>query len=166
MKQPFNILWSGIREPFKHKNFTLLFLVLFFVFSALFVLIPVWTVRGNTIAIQLDILTIRDYIVLAFLSLLSALFIAMQIYIARQSKRLSGAGTATAGGLGALFAGVTGTAFCASCLAPLFALFGIGLGGTLFVLEYRWYFVAAITFFMLVAIYLTARRIGSVCASC
>ena len=84
----------------------------------------------------------------------------------RQKQKIGGAGTATAGGLGALFAGIVGTAFCASCLAPLFAIFGIGFGGVIFVLEYRFYFVAGITLLMLITIYLTARKINKVCISC
>lgn len=56
--------------------------------------------------------------------------------------------------------------FALPCLAPLFALFGIGFGGVVFVLEYRWYFVVAITLVMLMAIYLTARKIDKVCTSC
>ena len=71
MKQSFNILWLGIREPFKNKNYISIFLVLFFIFITLFVLIPVWTVSGNTLAIQLEIFTIRDYAVLILLSSLS-----------------------------------------------------------------------------------------------
>ncbi|MAZ41133.1 hypothetical protein CL654_03385 [bacterium] len=166
MRQFLNILWFGIREPFKNKNYTFLFLSLLFIFFALFVLIPVRTVSGNTLATQLDIFTGRDYTVLILLSSLSALFITMQVYVMRQKRKVSGVGTATVGGLGALFAGIAGTAFCASCLAPLFAIFGIGFGGTLFVLEYRWYFVVAIILFMLIAIYLTARKMRRVCNSC
>lgn len=161
-----NTLWLGIREPFKNKNYFYLFLALLFIFFALFVLIPVWTVLGNTLSTQLDIFTARDYTVLILLSSLSSLFITMQAYVMRQKRKMGGVSTATAGGIGALFAGIAGTAFCASCLAPLFAVFGIGFGGTLFVLEYRWYFVVAITLFMLTAIYLTARKINKVCVSC
>lgn len=166
MRQPLNILWYGIREPFKNKNYITLSLGLFFVFFALFVLIPVWTVSGNTLATQLGIFTTRDYVVVVLLSSLSSLFITMQAYAMRQERNARSVGTATAGGLGALFAGIAGTAFCASCLAPLFAIFGIGFGGVVFVLEYRWYFVVAITLIMLVAIYLTARKINRVCNSC
>lgn len=166
MKQLLNTVWFGVREPLRNKNYTFLFLVLLFIFFALFTLIPVWTVSGNTIATQLNIFTTRDYAVLILLSSLSSLFITMQTYVMRQQKKIGGTGTAAAGGLSALFAGIAGTAFCASCLAPLFAIFGIGFGGTLFVLEYRWYFVAAITLIMLVAIYLTARKIRRVCTSC
>lgn len=166
MRQPLNILWLGIRELFKNKNYAFLFLILFFVFFALFVLIPVWTVSGNTLSTQLDAFAIRDYAVLFLLSSLSSLFITMQGYVMRQKRKIGGVGTATAGGLGVLFAGIAGTAFCASCLAPFFALFGIGFGGVVFVLTYRWYFVVAITLVMLMAIYLTARKINRVCTLC
>lgn len=166
MRQTLNILWLGVREPFKNKNYAVLFLVLFFAFFALFVLIPVWIVLGNTLSTQLDVFTIRDYGVLVLLSLLSSLFMTMQAYVMRQRRKMNGVGTATAGGLGALFAGIAGTAFCASCLAPLFAIFGIGFGGVIFVLEYRFYFVAGITLLMLIAIYLTARKVIKVCTSC
>lgn len=166
MRQSLNTFWLGIREPFKSKNYIFLFSALFFVFFALFVLIPVWAVPFNTLATQLDFFTARDYAVLVLLSSLSSLFITMQGYVMRQKRKIAGVGTATAGGLGALFAGIAGTAFCASCLAPLFALFGIGFGGVIFVLEYRWYFVVAITLIMLVAIYLMARKINKVCTSC
>ena len=166
MSHALNIFWSGIREPFRKTNYISLFLVSFFVFFSLFVFIPVWTVSGNTLAIQLDIFTSRDYAVLVLLSSLSSLFITMQVYVVLQKRKIGGVSTATAGGLGALFAGITGTAFCASCLAPLFAIFGIGFGGVIFVLEYRFYFVAGITLLMLIAIYLTARKINKVCTSC
>lgn len=166
MNQSLNTFWLGIREPFKNKNYIALFLSLFFVFFALFVLIPVWAVSGNTIATQLDIFTARDHTVLVLLSALSSLFITMQAYVMRQKREMCGVGTATAGGVGALFAGIAGTAFCASCLAPLFAIFGIGFGGVIFVLEYRFYFVVGITLLMLIAIYLTARKINRVCTSC
>lgn len=166
MEQLLNTLWFGISEPFKKTSQVFLSLVLFFIFFALFVLIPVWTVSGNTLTTQLNIFTARDYGVLVLLSALSSLFITMQIYVMQQKRKVGGVGTATAGGLGALFAGIAGTAFCASCLAPLFAIFGIGFGGVIFVLEYRWYFVVAVTLFMLTAIYLTARKINKVCVSC
>lgn len=166
MRQALNTLRFGIHEPSKKTNYTLLFLVLFLALFALFVFIPVWTVQGNTLATQLDIFSFRDYAVIVLLSSLSALFITMQVYIMRHKGKIKGVSTAVGGGLGALFAGVLGTAFCASCLAPLFALFGIGFGGVIFVLEYRFYFVMGITLLMLIAIYLTARKINKVCASC
>ena len=166
MRNFLTIFWLGIKEPFKKKNYAILFIVLVLIMFALFTLIPVWTVTGNTLATQFKIFTARDYGVLTLLSGLSALFITMQAYVMRLRKRVEGMGRTLGGGLGALFAGIAGTAFCASCLVPLFALFGIGFGGVVFVLNYRWYFVVSITLLMLVAIYLTARKINKVCVSC
>lgn len=160
------ILLSGIREPFKNVRYAVLFAVLFLIMFAFFTLIPVWTVDGNTLATQLKIFTHRDYAVLVLLSGLSTLFITMQVYVMKLRKKVEGVGRTVGGGLGALFAGIAGTAFCASCLAPLFALFGIGFGGVVFVLNYRFYFVVAITLLMIIAIYLTARKINKVCISC
>ncbi|MBI4239396.1 hypothetical protein HY620_00200 [Candidatus Uhrbacteria bacterium] len=166
MIYPFTTIFFAIRIVFEKRNYIFLFLASFFVFFALLIFIPVWTVAGNTLAIQLEILTARDYGVLILLSSLSSLFITMQVYSMRQKRKMEGVSTATAGGLGALFAGIAGTASCASCLAPLFAIFGIGFGGVIFVLEYRFYFFAGITLLMLIAIYLAARKINNVCNSC
>ena len=167
MRDTLHSTWVGIRAPFRENTYRVLFIAAFAGMFALFTLIPALTVVGNTIAAQLEIFTARDYAIVALLSGLYALFITMQVYVLRQKKTIdSSVGATIGGGVGALFAGVAGTAFCASCLAPLFALFGIGLGGVLFVLEYRFYFVAGITALMLVAIYLTARRVNRTCASC
>jgi len=80
MKKSLQTLWFGIHEPFKKISYIFLFFSLFLSMLALYILIPVWTVTGNTLAIQLDIFNLRDYLTLALLSSLSALFITMQIY--------------------------------------------------------------------------------------
>lgn len=166
MKNFLITLLSGIRETFGNISYMILFIALMLAMLTLFTLIPVWAVSGNTLITQLKTFTPRDYAVLILLSGLSALFITMQIYSITLRKGVKGVGGAIGGGLGALFAGIAGTAFCASCLAPLFAIFGIGFGGVVFVLNYRFYFVAAITLLMFIAIYLTARKIKKVCTSC
>lgn len=159
-------MWLGIHKPFKKTIYIFILLGVFAVMLGLFILIPVWTVPGNTLATQLSIFAPQDYLLLALLSSLSSLFLTLQIYVMSEKKKFRGTSTAIGGGVGALFAGIAGTAFCASCLAPFFAIFGIGFSGVVFVLEYRLYFVAAITIFMLIAIYLTARKIGRNCSSC
>lgn len=166
MRNFLTVLLSGIQEPFRSVHHTVVFVVLVLTMLVLFTLIPVWTVAGNTLATQLKIFTSRDYTVLVILSGLSALFITMQVYVMKLRKKVEDVGRTVGGGLGALFAGIVGTAFCASCLAPLFAIFGIGFGGVVFVLNYRFYFVVGITLLMLTAIYLTARKINKVCTSC
>ncbi|MBI2506551.1 MAG: hypothetical protein HYW00_00175 [Candidatus Colwellbacteria bacterium] len=166
MKRALEIFRIGVKEPFKGQAYIIFFIASLVMTFILFTIIPVLTVPGNSIPAQLAIFTSRDYVLLSFLSLLYALFITMQVYTMRQRKRMRNAGVALGGGAGTLFAGIAGTAFCASCLAPFLAFFGIGFGGVIFVLQYRLYLVAAITILMLFAIYLTARKINKVCSSC
>ncbi len=169
MKNIFDVLYFGIREPLKRTNYFFLLIAVFLTMFVLFIFIPVWTVPGNTFATQLRIFTLRDYALFFILSFLYALFLSMQIFIMRQKKKkkkITSVGTVFSGGLGSLFAGIVGTAFCASCLAPFLALFGIGFGGVVFVLNYRWYFVFVTIIFMFIAIYLTARKINKICNLC
>lgn len=159
-------LLRGIRLTFSTKGYPALFVGVFVGMAALFVLIPVWMVAGNTLATEFALLTALNIAVMLFVSALYALFATMQVYAMRQRRTARGVGAVAGSGAGALFAGIAGSAFCASCLAPLFAAFGIGFGGVLFVLEYRFYLVAIITFFMLVALYFVARKIQNACETC
>lgn len=115
---------------------------------------------------QFALFTPLDLVILGLLTLISALYMTMQIYAMRTGKKVRGVGATVGGAFGALFAGITGTAFCASCLAPLFAMFGIGFGGLLFLLEYWLYVVVGILALLFIALYLTARKIKRVCVAC
>jgi Flp pilus assembly pilin Flp len=159
-------IWFGIQETLRNKKYALLLGLISVVMMSLFVLVPTWTVDGNTVSTQLTLFTPIDLFILALLTIISALYMTMQMFVMRTGKKIQGVGATVGGAFGALFAGITGTAFCASCLAPLFAIFGIGFGGLIFVLEYRLYFVIAVLTAMLIALYLTARKIKKVCVTC
>lgn len=75
---------------------------------------------------------------------------------------LSGAATGISGVFGAL----VGTASCASCLASVFGLMGVGVGSALFVLSYQMYFLLGAIVLMSVSLYVTARKINNTCVSC
>ena len=166
MTSVFRTIFIATKKTLAHKNYIALFSFVFVLMLVLFTYIPIWTVPGNSIAIQLDIFKPLDYLTILFLSGLYALFVAMQTYLMRQKKSGGGITTSLGGGASTLFAGIAGTAFCVSCLAPLFALFGIGFGGVIFVLEYRFYFVIGIVVLMLIAIYFTAKKIMRMCENC
>lgn len=156
----------GLKMTYEHWGYVVLSVAAFIVVYGLFALIPAWTVPGISVSAQLEIFSFRDYAVLALLSGLYALFIPMQVYILRQKREASGIGAVAGGSAGVLFSGVAGTAFCASCLAPLFAFFGIGFGGIIFVLTYRLYFVIGVAALMVISIYLSAMKIRNVCDTC
>jgi len=157
---------DGLKKTYVHWGYAVLSAGVFIVMAVLFLLIPAWSVPGISVRTQLGIFSYRDGIILAFLSGLYAVFIPMQIYALRHKRDARDLGMAAGGGVGVLFSGVAGTAFCASCLAPLFAVFGIGFGGVLFVLSYRFYFVIGISLLMLLSIYLVARKVRNICDTC
>ena len=165
MKLFVTTITHSIRTTFTGRRYRLLFIAALVLTAFLLVLIPTVSVPGNTFLYQLSLFSPLDVLVTAFLSVLYALFVTMQVYAMRRKRDAKDIGTTLGGGAGALFAGVAGTAFCASCLAPLFAFFGIGFGGVIFVLEYRFFFVAGIVLFMLVALYFTAQKIQKTCGS-
>ncbi len=161
-----NTIWFGITQTLSSRRYVLLFFVIALIFAVLFVLVPVLSVPGNTPLFQLALFTLVDFVVLGVLTVISSLYMTMQIYVMRTGKKMQGVGGAVGGAFGSLFAGITGTALCASCLAPLFAIFGIGFGGLIFILEYRLYIVAVILGMMFIALYLTALKIKKVCETC
>ena len=80
----------------------------------IFVFIPTVTIPGNSIDFQLSIFTTRDYVLLSVLSLLTGLFLVMQIFMLRNSlnnkARLTTIGKGGIGGYAAVVASVFGTA--------------------------------------------------------
>jgi len=157
------ITLQGIKEVLQRPKYSLLFVGAFLVTLYLLILIPALSVPGNSFFLQLTLFTPLGWTLISFIALLYALFMTMQIYVFRNHKKMAGVGASVGGGVSVLFAGVASSAFCVSCLAPLFALFGIGFGGVLFVLEYRFYFVVVIVVLMAISIYLTAKKINRVC---
>ena len=162
----FKVIAFAIKESLRGTKYKLLFVAVSLFIFFLFVLIPTISIPGNTLLFQLSLFSLLDFSVTIFLSVLYAVFVTMQIYAMRTQKKVTGMATVATGGAGALFAGISGTAFCASCLAPLFAFLGIGFGGLLFVLEYRFYFVIGIVVLMLIAIYFTAKRTVKIYDNC
>ncbi len=149
----------SVKKSLNDTKYKLLFVLISLLIFFVFVLIPTISIPGNTFLYQLSLFSPLDLIVTISLSILYAIFVVMQVYSMRHKKQISGIGTTVVGGAGTLFAGVAGASFCASCFASLFAILGVGFGGVLFVLEYRFYFVIGIVILMFIAIYLTSRGI-------
>lgn len=134
----------------------------------IFVFIPTVTIPGNSIDFQLSIFTTRDYVLLGILSLLTSLFLVIQIFIFRNSlnskARLSTIGKGGIGGYAAVVASVFGTASCSACL---FALFGfLGASTLLFLIQHQWYIVSGAIILILISLYFTARKVNGICDLC
>lgn len=146
----------------KQRINILIFLVVSITFFAIFVLIPVFTIAGNSLAFQLSLYKPFEFLLLAFLAILIGLIFSLQIYAIRAKKHCSVPKTvaqgATTGATG-IFAGILGTAVCASCLISLFAAVGLGTGSLFFVLENQIYFLIGAVVIMLIFLYFALRQV-------
>ena len=150
------------------RSYQVWFLVLMVVVYAIYILLPVWLIAGNSIAFQLSILTIRDYILFTFLSVAIALLITMQAFLFMQSKKsqekVSAIGQGSIGASSALFGGLLATAACSSCIAVILGF--LGAGSVFFVLENQLYVVIGAFMLVLVGLYFTIRRVNGYCENC
>ena len=94
----------------------------------------------------------------------------MQAYIWKKQKERRDISQSvvqgTVSGAMGIFGTVVGTAACASCLASLFGLIGLGTGSVFFVLQNQIYFLLGAIIAMLISLYFAARKVNKVCTSC
>lgn len=153
----------AVRETLSSPMRWFLFFGIAFVIFSFFVLIPVWTTPGNDILFQLSIFKLDVYLLMITLSLLNALVIVMQFHVRHEAKKkVSGKHAAT--GFGIVTSSIAATIACASCYSSILALFG--LGGTLFIVEHRWWFAIFALGLSFVAIVYTSKRVAGGCESC
>ena len=146
------------------------YLVFFLVFwGILFVImfsIPLYSIPGNDLKLQMTIFTPRDYVLLGLLSFLSSLVVTMQVNIFRK-KLPSPRSNAALGGAGVfsgVFSSIFASATCAMCIGSLFSF--LGFGGVFFLVENRWYILSGAIMLLLVSLYFASRRFVEGCQSC
>lgn len=177
----FQQVYNAATQVFGERRYIFILLSFALTFFALFVFIPVATTPGNTLAFQLSIFRAQDYVLMIFLALLVGLNFSMNIYVWRKQKQsvnisksaaspvrnsISNGASGTAAGFGGVFAAIVGTATCASCLAFLFGIVGLGIGSVAFVLKYQTFFILGAIALVLLSLYFTARKVNKHCASC
>jgi len=166
----FTQTYLAIRTVIKKRNYALLVFIVAVPFFGLFILIPVITIPGNSFQFQLSIFRTRDYVLMAFLAVLVGLNFALQIYSFAQRKKQQKFSQPAMGGIAAgvsgVFGAIVGTAVCASCLASLFGLIGLGTGSVFFVLQNQLYFLLGAIALMFVSLYFAAKKVNRVCDFC
>jgi hypothetical protein len=146
---------------FKQKKYRAIFVIVSILFFALFILIPTFSIEYNTLSFQLSTFSLSEYLLMVFLALLIGVTFTLQIYTFRNKTSCSTSASVargTATGVSGVFAAILGTAFCASCLVPLFAAVGLGTGSLFFVLEHRTAFLAGAIVLMLVSLYFALKK--------
>lgn len=158
------IVFNSIKNVLKRKNYFLMFLVTSIIFLALFILIPVFIIPGNSLKFQLGIFMPLNYFVMILFSSLAGLMISMRTYNYKMKKSLIGVGGGVFGGFFGFVAGIFGTVTCPACVAAIFGF--LGTGATLFLIEKQWYIMSIAAVFLLVSIYLTSLSIEKKCEKC
>lgn len=170
MINPLLQICLATRQVLKIRNYFLIFIVSSALLFISLVIFPLFTIPGNTLAFQLKIFTIRNYLLMIFLSLLAGLNMALSWYGFTQQKKISDASQAIAGGavsaIAGIFGAVASTASCLSCLVALLGFVGLGVGSALFILQNQSYFLIGAIALMIISLYFAARKINKVCDSC
>lgn len=165
-----NQIYFAISQTLKDKKALTIFSVSTLILLMLFIAIPILTTPGNTIDIQLKIFRGKDYVLMLTLAILAGLNFALYWYGLKSKKSVQAVSKCLAGGTVAsvtgIFGAIVGTAACASCLASLFAIIGLGTASTFFVLENQSYFLLGAIAVMLVSLYFATRKINKICKSC
>lgn len=130
---------------------------------ALFVFVPVLTTPGNDVAFQLHLLSWPVLVLMFVLSVFSGILVQMQLWL-RRHRLVSHNAKHAAGAMGILVSGIAATLACAACYSSLLAIFG--LGGTIFVATYRWWFAAFAMALTVYALYHTSRTVLGLCDAC
>lgn len=135
---------------------------------SLFVAVPAVAIPSNTIAIQLSLYALTDYITLSLLSVLATLFILMNVYAYRTARadreRIGAVAKASVGGVIGTLASIFGAAKCPLCIAALFSFLGFGTVG--FLAQHQWWVFLVAIMLLLSSLYITSRKINGLCASC
>ncbi len=127
-------------------------------FLALYLFIPVWLVPGNTLKVELGLITRHNDVLLAVLALITGALWTLQIYLF-QNPGTGGRASATCGI--SLFSSIAGGVAAASCgcgYAIILGAFGF-TGAAPFMLAHETVFVLALLFIVGAGLYLTARRL-------
>ena len=146
------------------KRYAMILSGLWVLLFAIFSILPVFTVPGNSVDYQFSVYVWQDYLLLILLSGMSALIFTLQIYgMLHNAKVCKSAGTygnVTGAFAGSTFSALVGTATCASCIAPLVAFLGLGFGAVATILKYQTYIVIISLIAMLFVIRYLLKKIN------
>ncbi|MBI2551509.1 hypothetical protein HYV73_04205 [Candidatus Uhrbacteria bacterium] len=173
-----SFLLDALKELFSRRSNIVLFALLSVAIFCLFIFLPVWTTPGNDLLFQLSLFQPSAYLLMGCLSLGNAYLLTLQREIRKRAGggrreevggkevggKEGGGGKAAASGVGIITSSVFATIGCAACYSSFLSLFG--LGGSLFIVEHRWWFAAVAFGLTALGIYHSSRRLTDACMRC
>lgn len=166
---PAILILTASKIVFAQSRSYWLWFSLFTIFALiLFVLVPVWSVPGNSVDFQLSLFTIGNWVLFVVLALLIALLLTIQTFIFRRAKNatakaksLGSTATGAAGAYAGILGGVFATAACSWCVAAVFGF--LGTGTVLFIAQNQLWAVSVAIGIMLVSLYFASKRVVKDC---
>lgn len=131
--------------------------VLSLAFFLLYLYIPAWLVPGNTIKLELGLLTLRTGILLAALALVTGVLWTLQTYLFINRGAIKGAATCSIGFLSSIAGGVA-AASCGCGYAIILGVFGLA-GAAPFMLAHETLVVLVLLIFVATGLLLTVRNL-------
>lgn len=166
MTKILSVFLYPIRILFTDRLFVLIIIVLSFVFLFLLFTLQIIAVPGNDFYFQARILKPADWILLAGISVLNAIFVAMYGYIRplRRSAKLRGIAVGGLGMSSGIMASLFGAATCSLCIGGIFGF--LGANSVFYLVNHRNYIVLVSLALLLIAIYVMAKRFQTECETC
>jgi hypothetical protein len=168
MKNIVTYIIEASKITLSNRKLFIAFIILWGAFFALMFSIPLYTIPGNDLRLQMSIFKQRDYALLGILSFLSSLIMIIQCNIFRNKfNSTRNMGNAALGGLVIFsedFSSIFATVTCAMCLGALFSF--LGFGTVFFMIENRWYILIGAILLLLLSLYFASRRLVEGCRSC
>lgn len=157
----------GGASIFRERIYVVISVASSLVFLSLYLLVPVWTVPGNTIAFELGLLAPVDYALLSALALMTGILLSLEVFALRRSRSngLRSAGKGSIGLVASLAGGVLTAASCGCGLGILLGIVGLG-GGAIFVATHQTVIVVGMLSVVTIGLYFSARRAAGLCATC
>lgn len=171
-KNPVTIIFNASKIVFtQSRTYWLWFVIFANLALILFVLVPVWSVPGNNVSLQLSFFTIGNWILFVVLALIIALLLTMQVFIFRRgrnaaikAKSLGNVAVGATGAYAGILGGIFATAACSWCVAAIFGF--LGTGTVLFIAQNKLWAVFTAIGIILISLYFASRSVVGECKDC
>lgn len=162
-------MFNAIKTVLGERRYLISFI---FLSAAIFMVIfavQAGSIPGNSLEYQAKVMGYRDWLFFVFIAVSNALFIEMEIYIARIGKKqkinlLKGAAVSGIGTSAGILASIFGTATCSLCVLALFGF--LGGNSVIFLVSHKNFIALTSAGFLIVALVLTSVRFNTACESC
>ncbi len=165
-------VWQSIKLVLKSRRHLTIMFFSSALMSIFAILIPTLTIPGNTLGFQISLLNLPSIALIIVFSILFGLSMSMNVYAisSNRARMASMAGREASTGIVSMIGAMFSGPLCASCIATILGLFGLGSATTLSIttilFSYRTEILVLSLILIITSIYFAGRRINKICEKC